>query len=117
MFGCVETARRVEQSGGLVKGEGFPGSTVTCPASMSQAPGGSVARLTGSAGPGGVRLSIYDTSGRLVKTLVDSEQPVGLHIVMWRGVDSNGIAVSSGVYFCRLEWEGQSHTRKLVLVR
>jgi len=68
-------------------------------------------------GPGGVRLSIYDTSGRLVKTLVDSEQPIGLHIVMWRGVDSNGIAVSSGVYFCRLEWEGQSRTRKVVLVR
>ena len=42
-----------------------------------------------------VRLAIYDTSGRLVRLLVDEEQTGGARDVVWRGEDSAGKTVTS----------------------
>lgn len=64
-----------------------------------------------------VRLAIYDTSGRLVRSLVDEVQAGGSREAVWRGDDSNGTVVTSGVYFCVLQVEGKRLTRKLVLLK
>ncbi len=50
-----------------------------------------------------VKLSIYDPSGKLVRTLVDDIRNSGAHSVRWNGFDSNGTSVSSGIYFCRMK--------------
>ncbi len=70
------------------------------------------------ASPGGsVRISIYDLSGRSVRTLVDERKEPGEHAALWDGKDDRGMPVSAGVYFVRLEAAGEACTRKLVLVR
>ena len=49
-----------------------------------------------------VRLAIYDTAGRLVRTLVDETLPGGEHRVVWDGRDAQGRNAPSGTYICRL---------------
>ncbi|HUV37310.1 MAG TPA: FlgD immunoglobulin-like domain containing protein [Patescibacteria group bacterium] len=63
-------------------------------------------------------LDIYDSSGKLVARLLDREkQPEEAHSVEWRGVDTHGQAVSSGVYFYRLTGGKKTISRKMVLLR
>ena len=50
-----------------------------------------------------VILRVYDVGGRLVRTLVDGPTPAGVHRVPWDGTDSRGRAVTSGIYFSKLE--------------
>lgn len=66
---------------------------------------------------GGVSLRIYDASGRLVRVLADGPRGSGPDDVVWNGEDDLQRRVASGVYFCRLVVAGETHTRKLVLVR
>jgi hypothetical protein len=68
--------------------------------------------------PGGhVRIDIYNPNGQLVRSLVDRTEQPGRHIVTWHGKDEHGSDVASGVYFCRLESQGLTKTRSLVLLR
>lgn len=62
-------------------------------------------------------LRIYDVTGRLVTTLLDAVIDAGPHRLHWDGRDDEHHAVSSGVYFYRLQAEGKEATRKMVLVR
>jgi hypothetical protein len=65
-----------------------------------------------------VTLDIYDSSGKHVARLLDREkQPRGRHSVEWRGVDAQGQAVSSGVYFYRLTSGKRMLSRKMVLLK
>jgi rhodanese-related sulfurtransferase len=70
--------------------------------------------------PGGreaVTLRIYDTHGRLVAQVVDEPKPAGTYRAVWNGRDRTGRPVSSGVYFCRLTWKGESLTGSIVITR
>ena len=63
-------------------------------------------------------LRVYGVDGRIVRTLVAGAQiPAGRHQVRWDGRDDFGAAVASGVYWFRLESDGEHQTRKGVLVR
>jgi len=64
-----------------------------------------------------VRLDIYDTSGRLVRNLVNESQEEGRYSVFWDGRNEHGRNVSSGLYFYRLISGKKSITRKLILLR
>ena len=64
-----------------------------------------------------VRLVIYDTAGRRVRTLINGEVLVGSGEVVWDGCSDAGRLVSSGIYYCRLEAGKVAETRKLVLMR
>jgi hypothetical protein len=66
---------------------------------------------------GHVSLTVHDSAGRRVATLVDGARAAGPHGSLWSGRDDRGRRVPSGVYFLRLEAEGASGTRKVVLVR
>jgi outer membrane protein assembly factor BamB len=65
----------------------------------------------------GVRLRIYDVSGRFVRDLVNGHRSAGRHIAIWDGSDQAGRAVSSGVYFYKLEAGSFTETKKMVLAR
>ena len=67
------------------------------------------------AGP--VRLAVYDVAGRLIRTLVDADQPSGTHAAAWDGRDASGCSVASGSYFARLEAGGKVETVRMSLVR
>ena len=64
-----------------------------------------------------VDLSVYDTSGRLVKTLLRAGVHSGRHEVDWDGTNSAGNPVASGIYFCRLSANGRVGTRRMVMMR
>jgi hypothetical protein len=76
-------------------------------------------RIRYDVAPGGgvVTLRIFDVSGRLVRTLVNSHHPPGEYSTTWNGKDVRGIDVATGVYFYRLAAPGFKETRKMVLVR
>jgi hypothetical protein len=62
-------------------------------------------------------LQIYDTAGRLVRTLISGELDAGTHFVTWNGKTDNGNITASGVYFYRLDTERKSITRKMLLLK
>jgi hypothetical protein len=69
-------------------------------------------------GAGHVRLSIYDSRGRLIRTLADKVLPGGAHRDGWNGRDSNNRMVPSGLYFFRLSVNGlEMVTRKLIVIQ
>lgn len=57
-----------------------------------------------------VKLSIYDTYGRLIHTLTDEEQTEGQHQVRW---DINNL--SPGMYFYTLQTEKNTTTKKCII--
>lgn len=62
------------------------------------------------------RLAVYGTDGRLVRTLLDGHVSAGRHAVTWSADDDRGARVPAGLYFARLEWNGQTLARKLAVV-
>ncbi len=65
-----------------------------------------------------VNLSIYDGSGKLIKTLVDGYRGVDFHSVEWNGTDDSGQTVSSGVYFYQLDaGNAFSETKSIILLK
>jgi Zn-dependent M28 family amino/carboxypeptidase len=66
---------------------------------------------------GHVSLRVYDTSGHLVRTLVDGLEGTGLSSVTWDGANEMRAPVAGGVYFCQLRWDAEILTRRIVLAR
>ena len=66
---------------------------------------------------GRVLLQVFDTNGRLVRTLVDEDLPGGNHNLTWNGKDESGLPLPSGVYFYHLSVPGYEKTLKAVLVK
>ena len=66
---------------------------------------------------GPATVSIYDVRGGLVKVIENRWLSKGAHSVRWNGESSTGKRVASGVYLCVLRAGGETHTRKLVLLR
>jgi len=64
-----------------------------------------------------VNLSVYDVSGRLVRTLVDHTMNEGMHDITWNGRGANGTQAASGIYFYRLRTDREILTRKMILLR
>ena len=62
------------------------------------------------------RLSVYDSSGRLVKNLANAQQ-AGSRVSIWNGRDDSGAGVPGGIYFCRLTQGDLTATTKLILLR
>lgn len=64
-----------------------------------------------------VRLAVYNILGQKVRTLIGGEYRNGLNQAEWNGLDDAGQAVSSGVYFYRLQAGDQVVTKRMILVR
>lgn len=62
--------------------------------------------------PGTVRLTVYNTLGQEVIQLVNAQQSVGTYVVTW-----NAQNAASGLYFYRLDVDGQIEMRKMLLVK
>ncbi|MGH7494760.1 MAG: FlgD immunoglobulin-like domain containing protein [bacterium] len=64
-----------------------------------------------------VSLAVYDIVGRRVRTLVSTRQNAGHHRVTWDGTNDGGRIVANGVYVYRLQVDGTTLSRKLLLVK
>jgi len=63
------------------------------------------------------KVSIYEVSGALVKTLVDEVQGTGEHEITWNGRDGEGALMSSGIYLCTLQFGDGRTTQRLALIK
>jgi hypothetical protein len=66
---------------------------------------------------GSANLSIYNVKGQLVKTLLNGSIDAGDHRLVWTGVDNNGSSVASGLYYYKLNANGRTETRKMMLMK
>jgi hypothetical protein len=66
---------------------------------------------------GKATLAIYNTAGQLVRTLISDTLAGGTHQIIWNATNADGAPVASGVYLCRLEFDGFVSQLKLVLAR
>lgn len=65
-----------------------------------------------------VTLEVYDILGNRITTLIDSKQQnSGSHSVVWNGVNTNGVSVSSGVYIYKLRANEFAASRKMILLK
>jgi len=62
-------------------------------------------------------LKIYNLKGQLVTTLINEILQKGRHKIQWNGNDSEGNAVSSGLYFYQLKTKSNSLCRKMLLIK
>ncbi len=67
------------------------------------------------AGP--VSLKVFDVNGRVVKTLASGSHAAGEHEMIWNGQDESGSSLASGVYFYRLQADGKTMSKRMVLLK
>ncbi|MGB3480196.1 MAG: T9SS type A sorting domain-containing protein, partial [bacterium] len=79
-------------------------------AAMANPSKGMISYVTSMSGR--VVLKAYDASGRLVETLVNSVQPAGIKTLNW---DTSNI--TNGVYFLKLDAQGETATHKMIIVK
>ena len=67
-----------------------------------------------------VRLTVFDASGRLVRSLVNETQTQGAYIATWDGYTDNLLPAASGLYIARLTANGDRHyeaTQRMMLLK
>ncbi len=64
-----------------------------------------------------VRAAVYDVAGRRVRMLATGLQGAGPHELSWDGRDGAGRCSSSGLYFYRVQLDGRTESRKVVLAQ
>ena len=63
---------------------------------------------------GEVNVSVFDTAGRRVATLMNAMRDAGTHSVVWNGRDAAAERVSAGVYFVRVESADGTRSSRVV---
>ena len=67
--------------------------------------------------PGLVTLAVYNVLGQRVRILVNRELIPGEYSEQWDATDDRGLAVSSGIYFYRIQLGDFAKTKRMMLVR
>ena len=62
-------------------------------------------------------LKVYSLNGHEIATLFDGSQGIGHYEAVWDGTDIMGRTVASGTYFCKLQVEEWSVTKRLIFLR
>ena len=64
-----------------------------------------------------VKIMIYDSLGRLVRTLVDQPTGPGEHQVIWNGDNNIGAPVAAGTYYYQLVAGERAEAKKMILLK
>jgi len=64
-----------------------------------------------------VSLDIFNVRGQHVRTLVSGNETSGPHSVIWNGRDAAGARVPSGVYIYRIEGNGISAAKRMIVLQ
>ncbi len=60
------------------------------------------------------RVTVYDIAGQRVRVLADGIRRPGEHRIVWDGRDQTGRRAAAGVYYFRLETEGEARTAQAI---
>jgi flagellar hook assembly protein FlgD len=52
-----------------------------------------------------------------INTLLNKQTSPGLYRIQWNGRDFNGLSVPTGIYFYKLEAEGFTSTKKMLMIK
>jgi flagellar hook assembly protein FlgD len=66
---------------------------------------------------GHVAATIYTVMGEQVTEIADTDYPAGAQTLLWDGRNAFGERVSSGLYLCRVQYNNQIETTKMVLLK
>jgi ligand-binding sensor domain-containing protein len=64
-----------------------------------------------------IRVDIYDSFGRLIKTIVNRHYSPGTYYLSWDGTNNNGTLVSEGLYIVILKSNEECYSNKILLIR
>ncbi|HIA79712.1 MAG TPA: T9SS type A sorting domain-containing protein [Candidatus Marinimicrobia bacterium] len=64
-----------------------------------------------------VNITIYDMMGRVVKSLINSQQTAGYRSTQWNATNDAGSPVSAGIYLYTIQAGDFRQTRKMVLLK
>jgi ribosome-associated toxin RatA of RatAB toxin-antitoxin module len=64
-----------------------------------------------------VTISVYDATGRMIKSLVNGEHNAGTYTSSWNRTDERGQKVAAGVYFYELRTEKFTQRNKMILTQ
>ncbi|MBN2354737.1 right-handed parallel beta-helix repeat-containing protein [candidate division KSB1 bacterium] len=67
--------------------------------------------------PAFVRISIFNSIGEKIRTLVHARKMVGHHQIAWDGRNDSGCPVSSAVYFYKMQANSYTKMHKMLLLR
>ncbi len=77
----------------------------------------SIPNIEGNENFRSVQIKIYDITGSLVEELLREKKNAGTHKVIWNGKNRNGLQVSSGIYFYKVQLDDQIKTAKMLLMK
>jgi len=64
-----------------------------------------------------IEVHIFDLTGKLVISLLSTDQSAGLVELIWDGTNQEGNAVDTGIYFCTIKTGKNCNVHKISLVR
>jgi len=64
-----------------------------------------------------IQIKIYDSSGQLVKTVVNETKTPGEYSVVWDGKDDSGTLVASGAYFYQIQTKYFVSSKKMIFLK
>ena len=64
-----------------------------------------------------VNITIYDIMGRIVRTLINSQQNAGFKSIQWNAKNDAGSPLSAGLYLYKIQADYLVQTRKMVLLK
>ena len=67
--------------------------------------------------PGFTELAVYNLLGQRVDLLWSGYQPPGEYTYIWNSASHSGNTTSSGVYYCRLSYQGGARVQPLILLK
>jgi hypothetical protein len=62
-----------------------------------------------------VEVVIYDLNNKIIKTFPTAYRGPGTHMIHWDLTGQNGIRVSPGIYFCRINYGNKSEMDKMIV--
>jgi len=63
---------------------------------------------------GKAAIKIFDALGHPIKNIVVSSMTAGIHSIIWDGMDFNNKPVQNGLYFYRMNLNGNNYTGKIL---
>jgi hypothetical protein len=66
---------------------------------------------------GQVKLTVFNTLGQKIRTLVDKQMSAGRYEIQWDGTNNVGAKVASGIYLYRIEADNFVTTKKMMLMK
>ena len=64
-----------------------------------------------------VNITVYDMMGRVVKTMVNTEQKAGYKTTQWNATNNAGQPVSAGIYLYEIQAGQFRQVKKMVLLK